>query len=454
MTLAVLGLNHKSSRLELREAVQRNIEDIENAYSALFRVPGCEELIILSTCNRIEIYFSTTDFDKTTEEIKKFLIAGHADFAQDFNNSFYLFQDDDATRHCFTVAPGLDSMILGEPEILGQMKQAFKAAQNRGTLKANLRHLFEKTFQTAKEVRSKTDIGKGAVGTSSVTMGLAEKVCGSLTEKCILILGAGKLCEKLIKHFTQHGCQNIIVSTRRIERGKELADRYSVKAIPFEEWLVYLEKTDLFISATTFPSVLLTDQKLDEIMQKRKKRPLCLIDLAVPRTIAPEVAKIENVHAFNIEDLKGIGYQTLKFRESAMAQAYAIIHARSKTFLNDLRIPNFSSTVMKLNQLVHDSIHHDVWPALEPYLLSDEERKTAENAVCQLERNLAHQLIIQLKNIMLTEEIEDSDFLFAKLFQNDSVEVNLPDALKKYPDQFLHHLKKRFQQNASSFIAS
>ena len=454
MTIAVLGLNHKSSRLEFREAIQRKLEDIENVYIPLFHAAGCEELVLLSTCNRIEVYFATPHFEKTVQEIEKYLLSSPEDSVQEFRNSYYLFRDEDAIRHCFTVAPGLDSMIMGEPEILGQMKKAFQIAREKGTLSGSLLRLFEKAFQAAKEVRSETDIGKGAIGTASVSMALAEKVCGSLQEKSIFVLGAGSFGEKLITHLVGSRCRNVTVSSRWTERGQELADRYSIRTVPFSKWMSYLEKTDLFISATTQPSMILTARELSEIMSKRKEKPLCLIDLAVPRTIDPEVSKIEQVHAYNIEDLKGIGYQNLKFRENAMAQAYAIIHARTKTFLMGMQLPDVAVLIPKLNQLVRECVYDEIWPALEPHLLSMDERKAAEEALGQLERNLAHKLLMRLKTLLSDEGKPVAGTLFANLFQDELTQFKMPDALKQYPDHFFEAVRKRFHEKLPSLMTS
>lgn len=453
MTLAVLGLNHKSSRLEFREALQRKLEDIESVYTPLLRAAACEALVLLSTCNRVEIYFATPHFEKTVREIEKFLLSGHDGSAQEFRNSHYLFQGEDAIRHCFTVAPGLDSMIMGEPEILGQMKKAFQTARAKGTLSGALMRLFEKSFQTAKEVRSDTDIGKGAIGTASVSMALAQKVCGSLQKKSILVLGAGSFGEKLIMHLVGNDCRNITVSSRWTERGQELANRYSIREVPFSKWMEHLAGTDLFISATTQPAMLLSARELSGIMSKRKEKPLCLIDLAVPRTIDPEVSKVEGVHAYNIEDLKGIGYQNLQFRENAMAQAYAIIHARTKTFLMGLQMPDVAVLIPKLNQLVKECVYDELWPALEPQLLSAEERKAAEEAIRQLERALTHKLLMRLKALASDEGKPVAGTLFANLFQDELSPFAMPDALKQYPGDFFEAVRKRFHEKLPSLMS-
>ncbi len=452
MTIAVLGLNHKSSRLELREALQRKIEGIDEAYASLLNTSSFKEFMILSTCNRIEIYFTTEHIESSLQALESLLLEEHADAIGEFRNSFYLFQGEDAIRHCFTVAPGLDSMILGEPEILGQVKRAFQTAQEKGTLNGPLLRLFEKAFQTAKEIRSETDIGKGAIGTASVSMALAQKVCGTLETKSILILGAGKLGEKLILHLMRHDCKNITLSSRRRERGQELAQQHSIRAVPYGDWKQCLDQTDILISATTHPEILLSAAELSVIMSQREKRPLCLIDLAVPRTLDPEVSRIEQVHAFNIEDLKGIGYQNLKFRENAMAQAYAIIHARTKMFLMGLQMPDFSVLVPKLNQLVHDCVRQEVSAALEAYGTSGEEQRIAERAVYQLEHHLTHKLLLRMKTLMSGEEAQNTGALFAKVFQDELAQVHIPEVLRQ-SDSFLEDLRKRFHERLPAIVA-
>lgn len=446
MFIAVLGLNHKSSRLEFREILQRNIEGTDKAYASLLATSAFEELVILSTCNRIEIYFTAEHIESAVEALESFLLQAHTEGIREFRNSSYLFQGEDAIRHCFTVAPGLDSMILGEPEILGQMKRAFQTALEKGALHGLLLRLFEKAFQTAKEVRSETDIGKGAIGTASVSMSLAQKICGDLGTRSILILGAGKLGEKLIMHMVQNDCKHITVSSRRQKRAEEIAEQYSVQAVPYPDWKKYLAQTDILISATTHPEILLSEHELSLIMSRRKNRPLCTIDLAVPRTIDPEVSGIAHVHAFNIEDLKGIGYQNLKFRENAMAQAYAIIHAKTKTFLLGLRMPDMQTLAPKLAQLVHDCVRHEIQPALEKRLATEAERAILEEAILKLERNLAHNILLRVKTLRAEGENSGPDRLFSQLFEDGLGELDLPAHLKHYPDNFLEGINERFQQ--------
>lgn len=452
-SIGVFGLNHKSSRLELRESIQRHLGSLENACARFRDHSCCEEVLLLSTCNRIEVYFTSRHFEKTVREIEKMLRRGLRISLTEFRNNYYLFRGEDAVRHCFAVAPGLDSMILGEPEILGQMKKAFQSARDQGALHGVLLHLFEKTFQAAKEIRSHTAIGKGSIGTASVSIALAQKVCGTLQEKSILVLGGGQLGKKLLSHFTQNGCRSITVCSRRSDRSQELARLFSVREIPFSSWRDQLQQTDLLVAATSQPKTLLSYQELSWIMKKRKHQPLCLIDLAVPRTIDPKASRIANVHLYNIEDLKGIGYQNLKFRENAMAQAYAILHARTKVFLMELRSPNWAPVLPKVRQMVRECIRQESEALLKlqrPSFCGQNNEET----MTRLEKRLTHTLLTQLKSLREDGGESLTGNSFSGPFREATPAKAIPDSLKHFPGDFWKAVQKRFHEELPSLMAA
>jgi glutamyl-tRNA reductase len=333
MNVVVIGLSHHSSPVELRERFAFAETKIPDALKSL-RNSGFAEAVILSTCNRVEIYAATAlEPAEVFVELKRFLLTAHA-FEEPLNDELYALAEPQSLQHLFKVACGLDSMVLGETEILGQLKQAYALAQARGHTGARLNKAFQRAFHVAKHVRTHTSIQRGSVSVASAAVELAGKIFSSLPEREVLVIGAGETSEKTARALLSRGARSIIVANRSHERAVALATELGGRAVPFDNWAAEFEKIDIVISSTSAPHHILDRAKLEPLMKARKQRPLLLIDIAVPRDIDPAVNFLENVYLYNIDDLQSIADDHLKQRQDEIARCEAIIAEKVKTLLD------------------------------------------------------------------------------------------------------------------------
>jgi glutamyl-tRNA reductase len=343
MNIVVIGLSHHSSPVELRERFAFAETKIPDALKSL-RESGFAEAVILSTCNRVEIYAATAlDPAAAFAGLKKFLVTAHA-FEAPLHDELYALAEPQSLHHLFKVACGLDSMVLGETEILGQLKQAYVLAHHHGHTGARLNKAFQRAFHVAKHVRTHTNIQRGSVSVASAAVELAEKIFSSLDGREVLVIGAGDTSEKTARALLSRGARSIIVANRSHDRALALADELGGRAVPFDDWAAEFEKIDIAISSTSAPHHILDRAKLEPLMKARKHRPLLLIDIAVPRDIDPAVNFLENVYLYNIDDLQAIADDYLKQRKDEIARCEQIITEKVKTLLETKTIQLQAST--------------------------------------------------------------------------------------------------------------
>jgi glutamyl-tRNA reductase len=374
MNVVVIGLSHHSSPVELRERFAFAEEKIPGALRSLRESGAAGEAVILSTCNRVEIYAATAlEPAKAFAELKEFLTrwgesTGESEISSPspqrgegrgeeavFSSSnplaptlsplgrgegvklsgaeLYTLTEPQSLEHLFKVACGLDSMVLGETEILGQLKQAYTLAHQQGHTGTRLNKAFQRAFHVAKHVRTHTDIQRGSISVASVAVELAEKIFSSLKGCDVLVLGAGDTSEKTARALLSRGAQSIVVASRSWERAQILAKEFGGRAVPFDDWAAEFEKIDIAISSTSAPHHILDRARLEPLMKTRKQRPLLLIDIAVPRDVDPEVNFLENVYLYNIDDLQAIADDYLKQRQEEIAQCEQIIAEKIKPLL-------------------------------------------------------------------------------------------------------------------------
>lgn len=334
MNVVVIGLSHHSAPVELRERFAFAECQIPNALKSLRDSGIASEAVILSTCNRVEIYAATAlTPDAAVIELKRFLITHHA-FNDTLGDQLYSFAEPQSLHHLFKVACGLDSMVLGETEILGQLKTAYDLALKHGHTGARLNKMFQRAFHTAKHVRTHTNIQRGSVSVASVAVELAEKIFNSLADREVLVIGAGDTSEKVARALLSRGARSIIVASRTLERARALAEQLGGRAVPFDRWVAEFEKIDIAVSSTSAPHAILNRTKLEPLMHHRRGRPLLLIDLAVPRDIDPEVNFLENVYLYNVDDLQSIADDYLKLRREEIARCEQIIAEKVKALID------------------------------------------------------------------------------------------------------------------------
>lgn len=326
MNVVVIGLSHHTSPVELRERFAFAESKIPAALAQLSEAGIASESVILSTCNRVEIY-AATDLPpaKAFSELTDFLVrAGGAAFAP-APDAIYTLAEPQSLRHLFKVACGLDSMVLGETEILGQLKDAYMLAHTHKHTGARLNKAFQRAFHVAKHVRTHTQIQRGSVSVASVGVELAEKIFSSLTDRTVLVMGSGEMSEKVARALVSRGVKKIVIAGRSLERAEVLATEFGGRAVRFDEWTAEFANIDIAISSTSAPSYILDRAKLEPLMKLRKHRPLLLIDIAVPRDIDPAVNFLENVYLYNIDDLQAIADDYLKQRKEEIRVCEGII---------------------------------------------------------------------------------------------------------------------------------
>jgi glutamyl-tRNA reductase len=323
MALIALGLNHLTAPLELREKVAFAPEATPEALSDLARQPGVNEALILSTCNRTELY---VDVDSGAEAVpQRWLSAQHRLTERRVDEFLYRHHEDDAVRHLFRVATGLDSMVLGEPQILGQVKEAYQAARTAGSLRAPMERLLQQTFAVAKRVRTDTRIGASPVSVAYTAVRLAEKLFADLTQACVLLIGAGETIELAARHLAESRVSRLIVANRSLENAQTLAQRFGAYAIGLSDLPQHLAEADVVIASTASREPVVTRAMVEGALQARRHRPMFLVDIAVPRDIAADVGKLDDVFLYTIDDLKQVIDDNLRSRQAAAREAEAII---------------------------------------------------------------------------------------------------------------------------------
>ena len=312
--IVLIGLNHKTAPVDLRECIAFSGDETHEALGILKANPAIEEVILLSTCNRVEILMTAGNGDTAVSAAKAFLgefkqvpVARHAD-------AFYVHKGNDAIRHVFRVAASLDSMVLGEPQILGQMKAAYAEATQHKTSGVILNRLMHRTFFVAKRIRTETGIGDHAVSISYAAIELAKKIFGSLEGKKALLIGAGEMAELAVEHLLRNRAGAIFVANRTFERGVALAKAFQGSAIRFEEIALRLGDVDIIISSTGAPGYVVDRAQVKGAMRSRRNRPIFFIDIAVPRDIDPEINRINNAYIYDIDDLNGVIEENIEDR--------------------------------------------------------------------------------------------------------------------------------------------
>ena len=336
MSVVVIGLSHRSAPVELRERFAFAESRIPDALKQLRESGLVTEGVVLSTCNRVEIYAATAlaPDDQFFARVKKFLIAHHT-YEGELGDELYTLAEPHSLHHLFKVAAGLDSMVIGETEIFGQLKQAYELAFTHKFTGARLNKAFQRAFNVAKHIRTETNIQRGSVSVMSAAVELAEKIFTSLAEHEVLVIGAGETSEKTARALQSRGVQKITVTNRSPERAQALAAELGAGAdtIPFEHWPEVFERIDIAVSSTAAPHHILDRAKLEPLMKCRKHRPLLLIDIAVPRDIDPAVSELDNVYLYNVDDLKAIAEEYLKLRHEELDRCNQIIAGKVTALL-------------------------------------------------------------------------------------------------------------------------
>ena len=335
MALLALGLNHKTAPVDIRERVTFGPDIIVGALRSLSEHPGVEEAVILSTCNRTELYCVLQDVEQ--EEISQWLSEFHGLELETISPYLYSHGNRESVIHLLRVACGLDSMILGEPQILGQVKQAYQTANDAAIAGKLLGKLFQHTFTVAKQVRTDTAIGQSPVSIAFAAVSLARQIFSDLSRQTALLIGAGETVELAARHLHQHGIGRIIVANRTLERAHDLANQFNGYAIALTEIPAHLAEADIVISSTASPLPILGKGTVESALKKRKHQPIFMVDIAVPRDIEAEVSHLDDVYLYTVDDLQEVIQENMRSRQEAAEQAQEIVDLHADEFIGWLR---------------------------------------------------------------------------------------------------------------------
>ncbi|SER66992.1 glutamyl-tRNA reductase [Nitrosomonas sp. Nm51] len=344
MQLFAFGINHNTAPLDVREQVTFPENSMEDALHDLVGRNQIKEAAIVSTCNRTEVYCSTDKPDEAMNWLADF----HHLSTHELEPYLYKLLREHAVKHAFRVASGLDSMVLGEPQILGQLKTAVKSAENAGTLGMLLHKLFQRTFYVAKEVRTSTEIGSNSVSMAAAAARLAERIFGEIGEQRVLFIGAGEMIDLCASHFASRNPKNITVANRTIERAQALSKRFNARAITLADLPEQLALHDIVVTCTASPLPILGKGMVERAIKTRKHRPIFIVDLAVPRDVELEVSELDDVFLYYVDDLSEIVKEGMDARQSAVAQAEAIIDNNVIDFMRWLATRELVPTIRAL----------------------------------------------------------------------------------------------------------
>lgn len=333
MPFVVIGLSHRSSSVAVRERFAFAETRVPQALQSLREARIAEEAVILSTCNRVEIYAVTSlEAPAAFSALRQFLV-NHHDYRDPLQEEIYTLSEPDSVHHLFKVASGLDSMVLGETEILGQLKKAYDLALQKGFTGGRLNKAFQRAFNVAKHIRTETNIQRGSISVASVSVELAEKIFSRLDDRNVMVIGAGDTSEKTARALVSRGARSVLVTNRSHDKAIALAEVLGGRAIPFDAWAAEFAHLDIIISSTSAPHYVLDRVKLEPLMKLRRNRPLLLIDIAVPRDIDPDINFLENVFLYNVDDLQTIAEDYLKQRKEEVARCERIIAEKVQALL-------------------------------------------------------------------------------------------------------------------------
>lgn len=415
MLIVVVGLNHRTAPVEVREKLSFSGTSLKAALERLKSYPLIEGCAILSTCNRTEIYAATMEMDEGLNSIWEFLSQWSGINISEVKNLTYCHTLYDTIRHIFRVAAGLDSMVLGETQILGQVREAYQQAVEYKATNRVLNTLFQQAITVGKRVRTETGIDQNAVSISYVAVEMARRYLGSLEKKVVLIIGAGKMSELAAKHLVANGVSGVIVSNRSFERAKALATQFQGKAVKFDELYKCMEEADIVISSTAASHCVIKAEEVSKVMEKRRGRRIFMIDIAVPRDIETEVGNLDGVTLYDIDDLKNVIDHNLSERKKAAVKAEGIIEEELDEFMKWLGMQFTIPTIAALKKWGEEIKQKELKRALNRLgEISEHDKKVIYSLANSIVNQILHVPVSQLKSYALTTE----GHLYTEILQN------------------------------------
>ena len=399
LDIVLLGLNHKTAPIELRELLSFSKEEAVAVMEGLQKCPDINEVMLISTCNRVEVLLTTSNAIDAANSVKTYISEFKKIPISKFEDAFYMHDGEEAVRHIFRVASSLDSMMVGEPQILGQIKDAYLATILKKTSGVILNRLLHKTFFVAKRVRSETGIGDHAVSISYAAIELARKIFGDLEGKKVLLVGAGEMAELAVEHLVRNKVGEIFVANRTFERGVELSNRFKGKAIRIEEIPGSLKVVDIIISSTGSPNFVIVRDQVKGVMRSRRNRPIFFIDIAVPRDIDPDINRLNNAYVYDIDDLKGVIEENIKDRNKESIKGERIVDESVISFKRWFEGLSAVPTIVALRDKIDTIASTEVDKTLQSLNhLSDNDRQAIHRMTNSLINKILHDPTIFLKS--------------------------------------------------------
>jgi glutamyl-tRNA reductase len=408
--LVLLGINHNTAPIEVRERLAIPIGRLADATRTLVHQPGIREGLILSTCNRVELITLQEDTSATEDnkaDLLRFLHEYFAVSANDIQPHLYEFREREAVRHLFRVASSLDSMVVGEPQILGQVKESYTIAREVGAVAGNLEALLQRTFTVAKKVRSETQIGSSSVSIASVAVDLAKKIFGSLEGKTVLIVGAGKMSELAARHLLQQGAASILVANRTQSRAEKIAAEFNGTVIPFDEIYEQADRADIVITSTGAPQKLFERSHGQHFLHRRRNRPMFFIDIAVPRDVDPGMNEVEGCFVYDIDDLQQVAQANLADRSREADAAETIVSREVEKYQQRLQSRDAVPAILMLQQNAEAIREAELLRSQSKLAsLTPQQREAVEALTRSLTAKLLHPQLAALRESTRTKDPE------------------------------------------------
>ncbi len=398
--IVIVGLNHRSAPIEVRESVAFENSYIRAALASLRGYPAIEEGVIVSTCNRVEVIAAAGDCQTASNDISAFLNEQRTHrLAESLDGHTYIYQGPEAVRHLFRVAASLDSMVVGEPQILGQLKQYYDAAQQAGTVGAILHRLFHRSFSVAKRVRSETGIGSGAVSVSSIAVDLAKRIFDRFDDKTVMLIGAGKMGDLMARCLRSNGVRSMMVTNRTFDRAVELAEKIQGSPIRFEDFPRYLKIADLVVGCSGAADVLVRADLVEQVLRERKQKAMFFIDIGDRRNFDAKINDLDNVYLYNIDDLKSVAEDNLQGRAQEAEKAETIVQEEVLSFLRWMgsldQVPTIAALRQRFEEIRQGEIEKSLGGGLKD--LSAQQRAALDDLTTALINKLLHVPISHLK---------------------------------------------------------
>jgi glutamyl-tRNA reductase len=417
--IILIGINHKTAPVELRECLAFSEDESASALQTLSRKPHIKELLLFSTCNRVEVLVVTENKREAIDSTKDYIAEVNKIPRQEFEDALYIHEGDEAVRHVFRVASSLDSMVVGEPQILGQVKDAYRLATEAKVSGVILNRLLHRTFFVAKRIRTETGIGDHAVSISYAAVELGRKIFGSLEKKNVLLVGAGEMAELAVEHLIRNKVGDIYVANRTFENGVALARRFNGQALRFEEIADCLKVVDIIISSTGSPDFVITRDQVKGVIRIRRNRPIFFIDIAVPRDIDPRVNRLSNSYVYDIDDLQGVIDENIEDRQKEAIKGERIVDEAVIQFRDWYASLEVVPTIVALRNKLESIAETEIKKTLQSNKIPESGAQAIKKMADSLINKILHNPTMFLKKNSMTGDKSNHIDLVRKLFKLD-----------------------------------